>query len=191
MNLAQISSSVIFMITISILTGKKLKNCKNQNDICLPYYVIPVHYHITLTDLYWPKLFDMQGEYDSFNFIGESSTTINILQSTQYIKLNMLNLRIIYQASIALIRNSGITYAPKNYTKISETNIIEFYFSNTLYPGLYTFKMEFDGRLTENSTKSFFKSFYTNKGNSIMWVTTVESTHRCVIFFSNTVSLTN
>jgi len=173
MNLALISSSVIFMITISILTGKKLENCKNQNDTCLPYYVIPVHYHIKLThlymgkyDLYWPMLLHMKDEYDSFNFVGESSTTINILKSTQYIKFNILNLRVINQSNITLIRNSGITYAPKNYTEISETNLIEFYFSDILYPGLYTFKMEFFGQLKENSTKGFFKSFYTNKGNS-------------------------
>jgi len=96
MNLALINSSVIF-ITISILTGEKLENCRNPNDTCLPYYVIPVHYHIKLThlykgnyDVYWPMLLNMKDEYDSFNFLGESSTTINILQSTihkiEYIK---------------------------------------------------------------------------------------------------------
>jgi len=173
MNLAQISSSVIFMITISILTGEKLENCKYPNDTCSLYFVIPVHYHIKLThlymgkyDMYWPMLLDIKDEYDSFNFFGESSTTINILLSTQYIKLNMLNLRVINQSNITLIRNSGITYTLKTYTEISEANLVEFYFSNILYPGLYTFKMEFVGRLTENSTKSFFKSFYTNEGNS-------------------------
>jgi len=173
MNLAQISSSIIFMITINILTGEKLENCESPNDTCLPYYVIPVHYHIKLThlymgkyDVYWPMLLNMKDEYDSFNFIGESSTTINILQSTQYIKLNMLNLRIINWSNITFIRNSGIIYTLKKYTEISETNLIEFYFSNILYPGIYTFKMEFVGRLTENSTKNFFKSFYTNEGNS-------------------------
>jgi len=178
MNLVQISSSVIFMSTISILTGGKLESCKNPNDICLPYYVIPVHYHIKLThlymgkyDMYWPMLLHIKDEYDSFNFLGESSTTINILP-TQYIKLNMLNLRIINRSNITLIRNSGITYALKNYIEIPETNLIEFYFSNILYPGLYTFKMKFVGRLTENSTKNFFKSFYTNEGNST--TTTVE-----------------
>jgi len=167
MNLAQISSSIIFMITISILTGEKLKSCKNLNDICLPYHVIPVHYHIKLTHIYWPKLLNIKDEYDSFNFHGTSITTINILQSTHYIKLNMLNLNIINRSNLTLIRNNGITYALKNYTEIPETNLIELYFSNILYPGLYTFEMIFFGRLTENSTKGFFKSFYTNKGNSI------------------------
>jgi len=164
MNLVQISSSVIFMSTISILTGGKLESCKNPNDICLPYYVIPVHYHIRLTHLYRPKLFNMKDEY-ILNFLGESSTTINILQSTQHIKLNMLNL-IISRSNITFIRNSGITYALTAYTEISETNLLEFYFSNILYPGLYTFKMKFIGHLTENYAKNFFKSFHTNKENS-------------------------
>jgi len=167
MNLVQISSSVIFMSMISILTGGELESCTNPNDICLPYYVIPVHYHIRLTHLYRPKLFNMKDEYDIFNFLGESSTTINILQSTQYIQLNMLNLRIINRSNITMIRNSGITYTQENHTEIRETNLIEFYFSNILYPGLYTFKTEFAGKLTENSAESFFKSFYTNEGSSI------------------------
>jgi len=173
MNLAQISSSVIFMITIRILTGEKLENCKYPNDICLPYYVIPVHYHIKLTHLYmgkydfhWAKLLNMKDEYDSFNFLGELSTTINILQSTQNIKLHMLHLHIINWSNTTLIRNNGITCALKGYTKIAKTNLIEFYISNISYPGLYTFKMEYVGHLTESSTKSFFKSFYTNKENS-------------------------
>jgi len=161
MNLAQISSSVIFMITISILIGGKLENCKNPNDICLLYYVIPMHIKLTHLymgkyDMYWPMLLHIIDEYDSFNFLGESSTTINILQSTQYIKLNMLNLRVINQSNITLIRNSGITYTLKTYTDISEATLVEFYFSNILYPGLYTFKMEF---VEKTPQKVFLKVF--------------------------------
>jgi len=173
MNVAQISSSVLFIITITILNGEKLENCKNPNDICLPYYVIPVHYHIKLTHLYMeaydlpgPKLLNLKNENDSFNFHGESSITINILQPTQYIKMHMLKL-IINNWSITLITNNGIIYALKRYTETPETNLLEFFFSNVLSPGLYTFKMEFFGLLTENSSKSFFKSFYTNKENGI------------------------
>jgi len=140
MNLAQISSSVIFIITITILTGENLNNCKNPNDTCLPYYA-PVHYHIKLThlymgkcDFYWTKL-NIKNEYDSFNFHGESSTTINILQSTQYIKLHMLNLHIINDSNIILIKNSGIIYAPKTYIKTYKTNYSTFHFSDVLSPG--------------------------------------------------------
>jgi len=174
MNVAQISSSVLFIITITILNGEKLENCKNPNDICLPYYVIPVHYHIKLThlymqayDFYRPKL-NIKNENDSFNFDGKSSITFNILQPTQYIKMHMLNLIINYQS--LLIKNNGIIYSLKRYTEIPETNLYEFLFSNVLSPGLYTFEMEFFGRLTENSANNFFKSFYTNKENGIAWV---------------------
>jgi len=173
MNLAQISSSVIFIITITILTGEKLENCKNPNDICLPYYVIPVHYRIKLThshmimNVSWAKL--LKHEYDGFNFHGESSTTINILHFTQHIKLHMLNL-IINKGRIKLIKNNGIIYALKKYIETSERNLLELRFFNVLSPGLYTLKMEFRGLLTENSAKSFFKSFYTNKESGIAWV---------------------
>jgi len=43
-------------------------------------------------DSYLTKLLNLKEEYDSFYFHGESHTTINILQSTQYIKLHKLNL---------------------------------------------------------------------------------------------------
>jgi len=56
---------------------------------CLSHYVIPVHYHILIThlytgkyDFYWAKLLNIKNEYDSFNFHGESSKTINILHKT-------------------------------------------------------------------------------------------------------------
>jgi len=173
MNLARISS-VIFMTTISILTGEKLEN-SNSSNICLLYYVIPVHYHIKLTLYmekpdYWAKLLNIKNinvknEYDNFYFHGESTTTINILQSTQYIKLHMLNLIKINRST--LNKNNGIIYALKTFTHNSATNIIEYYFFNTLSPGLYTLKMEFLDHFTENSAKNFFQSFYTNKENGI------------------------
>jgi len=172
MNLAELSSSIIFITTITILTGEKLNNCKNPN-ICLPYYVIPVHYHIKLTHLYmeaynfyWPKLLNLKNESDSFHFHGKSSITINILQSTQYIKLHALNLFISSRST--LIKNNGIIYTLKKSIKTSETNLLEFCFFNVLSPGLYTFKMEFFGLLTKNSAKNFFKSLHTNKENGIM-----------------------
>jgi len=173
MNVAQLSSSVIFITTINILVGEKSNNCKNPN-ICLPYYVIPVHYQIKLThyymdkyDFYWVKQLKKQlkNENNDYNFHGESSTTINILQSTQYIKLHMLYLIISDQST--LIKNNGIIYPLKIYTETPKTNLLELFFFNVLSPGLYTLKMEFLGLLTENSTKSIFKSFYTNKGNGI------------------------
>jgi len=175
MNHKYISSSLIFIVTITILTGETLNNCSNPNDTCLPYYVIPIHYHIKLSHLmetynsYLAELLNSKDEYDRFDFHGESHTTINILKSTQYIKLHKLNL-IIFRGKITLITNNGINYAPNINTENSETNLLEFYFINVLPPGLYTLKMEFLGRLTGNSTKEFFKSFFTNKENGIKWV---------------------
>jgi len=80
-----ISSSLIFIITITILTCEKLNKCSNSNT-CLPYYVKPVHYHIQLHTL---QTFDSYSifEFRYFRFKGESSTIINILQTTKYIKL--------------------------------------------------------------------------------------------------------
>jgi len=178
MNEAHISSSLIFIITITILTGEKLNDCSNPNHACLSYYMIPVHYRIKLIHLYeklihmednypyWAKLLNLKDEYDSFNFHGESSTTINIFQSTKYIKLHKLNLTII-PSKIKIIKNNGITYKPKNSIEIFKTNLLEFRFSNVLSPGLYTLNIEFLGGLTESSSKNFFKSFYTNKENGI------------------------
>jgi len=173
MNLVQISSNIILITTITIITGKKL-NSNTSNNIRLPHYVIPVHYHIKFThlymeayDLYWPKQLNLKNKNDSFNIHGESSITINILLSTRYIKLHKLNL-IIFHENITLIKNNGITYALKNSLQISETNLLEFYFSSVLSPGLYTLKIEFFGRLTENSSKNVFKNFYTNKENGIV-----------------------
>jgi len=117
-------------------------------------------------DFYWPKQLNLRNENDSFKFHGESSITINIIQTTQYIKLHMLNL--IINSRSTLIKSNGIIYTLKKYTETHETNLLEFRFSNVLSPGIYTFKMEFLGLLTENYAKSFFKSFYTNKKNGIV-----------------------
>jgi len=107
--------------------------------------------------------FNLGNKY-SFNFYGESSTTINILKSTHYIKLHILNL-LITQRKTTLIKNNGIIYALK---RSSEEDFFKFRFSNVLSPGLYTLTLDFSGRFTEKSAKHFFKSFYTNKGNGIV-----------------------
>jgi len=73
---------------------------------------------------------------------------------------------IIHRGKITLIKNNGINYALEIITETS--NLLEFNFFNVLSPGLYTLKMEFLGRSTENSSKVFFKSFFTNKENGIM-----------------------
>jgi len=160
-----ISRSLIFIITITILTGEKLNNCSNSNA-CLPYYVIPVHYHIKL---HFFETYDFYSifEFCYVDFDGETSTIINILQSTKYIKLHALDL-IIHRGKITLIKNNGVTYALKTFIEIHETNILEFHFFNVLSPGLYTLKIKFFGHLSEKYSKNVFKSFYTKKDNSMM-----------------------
>jgi len=178
MNLAHISSCLIFIITITTLTGEKLNTLCNLWDKCLPSYVIPVHYHIELKhmfrqerfdcsvwcDLYRSQLSDLKNEYDSFHFRGESNITINILQSTQYIKMHTQNLFII-PWKITIIKNNGIIYELEENLLTSETYVLKSQFPVVLSPGLYTLKLKFVGYLTEDWAKNFFRSFYTNKEN--------------------------
>jgi len=174
MSLAHISSCLIFIITITTLTGENLNNLCNVWNTSLPYYVIPVHYHIKLIhmymeayDLHWAKLLKLKNENDSFNFYGESNITINILQTTHYIKFHALNLIIFPWEGITMIKNNGIIYELKRYLQTSETYVLESQFPSVISPGLYTLKLEFVGHLTEDSAKNFFKSFYTNKKKSL------------------------
>jgi len=116
MNLAHISSSLIFIITITTLTGEKLNTSCNLGDKCLPSYVIPVHYHIKLKhmytgahDLYRSKLINSENIHNSLYFHGESTATVNILTSTQFIKLHRLKL-IVISSKITIIKNNGIIY---------------------------------------------------------------------------------
>jgi len=170
MNLAHISSSLILVITITILTGEKLNNRCNLNDTCSPYYIIPVHYNIKLTQLYGKlktysysvELLNLRNEYESFHFRGESSTTINVLKSTQYIKLHKLDL-IVIPSKTTMIKNNGISYVLKEYLQTSETYLLESQFPSIIFPGFYTLKLEFLGKLREN----FFRSFHTNEENGI------------------------
>jgi len=113
------------------------------------------------------ELVNLKNEYDSFNFHGESNTTINILRSTQCIKLH-ISLIIIPQNTITMIKNHGIIYTVKFVIYNPETNIFELFFINGLSPGLYTLKLVFFNQLTERSSKNVFKSFYTNKKSSIV-----------------------
>jgi len=174
MNLAHISSSLIFLITITTLTDEKLNNRCNLNDTCLPYYLIPVHYHIKLTHIYGElktysyllKLLNLINEYESFAFREESSTTINVLKSTQYIKLHNIDLSV-NPSKTTMIKNNGIIYVLEEYLRTSETYVLESQFLSAISPGLYTLKLEFDGNLTEDSAKNFFRSFYTNKENGL------------------------
>jgi len=163
MKLAHISSFLIFIITITTLIGEELNNLCNLWDTSLPYSVKPVHYNVKLThtymetyDLYLSKLLNLKNENDSFNFYGKSNVTIDILQSTQYIKLHKLNM-IIIPWKVTMIKNNGIIYKLKECIETSETYLLESQFLSVLSPGLYTLKLEFVGHLTENPAKNVLK----------------------------------
>jgi len=171
MNLALISSSLIFIITITTLTGEKLNNRCNLNDTFSPYYLIPVHYDIKLIHLYGKlktyshsaELLNLRNEYESFNFRGASNTTINILQSTRYIELHIVDV-IVISSKTTLIKNNGIIYVLEEFLRTSETYVLESQFPSLIFPGLYTLKLEFLGNITE---ENFFRSFHTNEENDI------------------------
>ncbi|XP_077264153.1 glutamyl aminopeptidase-like isoform X2 [Temnothorax americanus] len=177
MNLAQISSSLIFITTIAIVTGKELNNPSFKTQFYLPFPelgVFPVHYAIRLTaliekyDLYMTQPSDIKQEYSSILPYIKSSITINIIQSTHKIRLHTLN---IHNSGITLTgrnNNDNIPYAVREIEYISETNILEIYFSDILYPGVYSLTLDSRGQNTEN----VFKSSYINreKRESIMYL---------------------
>lgn len=119
MNLAQISSSVIFITAITFLTSEKLNNFYIINDIRLPNYVIPLHYSIKLRTFFKDDDFYMMNlrntEKVNFVFYGESSTTINIYISTQNISLHTLNLNI-NELKIKMIKSDSTIYELKEFS---------------------------------------------------------------------------
>ncbi|XP_018367811.1 PREDICTED: aminopeptidase N-like, partial [Trachymyrmex cornetzi] len=96
MNVAHISSTVIFIIAIIILNSKEVNNFSVPKEARSPYNVTPVHYHIEILDYTVSKdqyadrnafildtTVNLDRSYGSFVFHGKTSTTINILESTQ------------------------------------------------------------------------------------------------------------
>lgn len=170
MNLAQISSSVIFITAITSLTSEKLNNFNIINDIRLPNYVIPLHYSIKLRTFFKDDDFYMMNlrntEKVNFVFYGESSTTINIQISTQNISLHTLNLNI-NELKIKMIKSDSTIYELKEFSHDLTMRLSNLYFVDVLSPGLYTLKMEFTSHIItdDNVEKTLFRSNYTNKEN--------------------------
>ncbi|KYN19131.1 Glutamyl aminopeptidase [Trachymyrmex cornetzi] len=171
-NLGKIKpNSVIFIIVITTINGAEVNNFIIPKER-LPDYVIPVHYTIKLThmiyhcsirsDVFCEEILGYSSFPNSFPFFGEISTTINILQSTQYIRMHQVNLTIINR-NITLTKDNGIIYVLDKHRYTYHTNILEFPLSYILLPGLYTFKMEFFGHLSENH-KSIYKYFLKESG---------------------------
>ncbi|XP_071569674.1 aminopeptidase A-like isoform X2 [Temnothorax nylanderi] len=177
MNLAQISSSLIFITTIAIVTGEKLNNSSITTQFYLPFPelgVFPVHYAIRLTaliekyDSNMTQPSDTKQEYSSLLPYRKSFITINIIQLTRKIQLHALNIR---SSSVTLTGRNNIPYATREIIYISETNILEIYFSDILYPGVYSLTLESRAQNTDD-TENVFESSYINreKRESIMYL---------------------
>ena len=179
MNLEQISSSVILLLTIAVFNSVERQNFITLNKNFSPY-VIPVHYCIQLNHInpldrsindfnfIWKQLLiylKLKHDDGLFLFHGKTSTTINILQSTQHISLHQVHLTIINRANVTLSTKNGITYVLNKYTYIYSTNTLEFPLFYKLLPGLYIFKIKFFGHLTEKNNESFFRNVF--KGNTV------------------------
>ncbi|XP_024890926.1 aminopeptidase M1-like [Temnothorax curvispinosus] len=170
MNLENMRSTLIFIIAATILTGGK-----SQNNFSIPIesirlsvnYMVPIHYNIKLipnthihdSNKAKPSIIIINHGHVLFD--GESSITINILQSTQYIKLHGLNLLI--SLSIKLFKGDGLMYKMSKFTYGSEPDILVFHFNEILFPGLYCMKVDYVGRMTDDDTEGFFRSSHVNK----------------------------
>ncbi|XP_071566338.1 glutamyl aminopeptidase-like [Temnothorax nylanderi] len=174
MDVAQISSSLIFIITITALTGEELNNSSVANHFRLPSHVVPVHYNIKLNlslekyDSNMTRPSYTKQEYGSFLFDGISRITINILQSTRNIKLHALHTSDIKDC---LIERNGVVYnIPKKFISSFETNVIGIDFSDILSPGLYILAIVYEGRITDNNAKNFYRSSYIEKDENLILI---------------------
>ena len=173
MNLEQISSRVILILSIVVFNNAERHNFTTSNYRNFSYEM-PVHYCIQLSDInafdrtmnessfIWKQLIvELKLKHDGlFLFHGKTSATINILRSTQRICLNQLHLTIINRANVTLSTKNGIIYVLNKYTYTYSTNTLEFPLLYKLLPGLYTFKIKFFGHLTKNYDESFFKNVF-------------------------------
>lgn len=177
MYLAQITSSIIFISTLTILTGEKLNTSSTVNNFSDDFAnpVIPMHYDIKLTliltkyDSNRTKSSGVKNEYGSFLFYGKASITIHILRSTQNIKLHASNLGI-NNWMTTLTQNKDIIYKPDEFLYNTETNILDLHFLDVLSPGFYTLKMDLVGQITDKDTESFFRSSDINKEEDTVYV---------------------
>jgi len=171
MNLAQINSSLIFFITITILTGNKLNNSSIPNDLRLSYYIFPVHYNIKLSVIFEKydsnitQSTNIRKEHRTLVFYGESGITVNIFHLTQIINVHILN---DVTNNWRLIKSDDTSYATKKCVHNTTTNILDIHFFDILSPGLYTLKTDLANHITNNNTESFFRNSYINKEGDLM-----------------------
>lgn len=174
MNATQISNSLKLVIFVSIAENLNNSNILSDFRPTLAYYVVPVHYDIKLTLVTTKYNFsktdssNMRNEYVSlFLCHGESRITINILQSMRNITLHALNLGV-NDGKTTMVKNNGEVYRLRRIFYSFQTNSLELRFYDTLYPGLYTLKINTIGYITPNNAENFFRSSYVNKEESLM-----------------------
>lgn len=134
---------------MTIVTGEK-SNDSTSNNYHLPNEtVVPVHNVIQLTLSIQRSNVQMPSfvkELHNFHFDGESRLTINILHATKIIKFYKQNLHIDREV-IELVDSNGIIYNT-HYTFFDEPDYLGLYFSDVLFPGLYTLDVVHKGALT-------------------------------------------
>ncbi|KYN19638.1 Aminopeptidase N [Trachymyrmex cornetzi] len=182
LKLQRIKPNIIFIIVITTLNDAEVNNFRIPEER-LPDYVMSVHYTIKLThmiyqcsdtyDIICEQILNYRSFPSTFLFYGETSTTINILQSTQYITMHTINL-LITNRDTTLTSDNGIIYVLNKYKYASQTDILKFPLSYKLLPGLYTLKIEFFGHLSENH-KGIYKHFYTGNRTVLLLASYIQA----------------
>jgi len=64
-----------------------------------------------------------------------------------------------------LIKKDGLIYNPKRAVFKGKT--LNLYFNDTLYPGLYNFKMSFLGGIADDNAEGFSRTSHQNKDGDL------------------------
>ncbi|KAK5642103.1 hypothetical protein RI129_008270 [Pyrocoelia pectoralis] len=133
----------------------------------LPTSVLPQHYKLILTP-----------DFTTFTFKGEVSVEIQVLQETDKIVLNALDLAV----QAANLKEAQTKHVPSQISLLPESETAEFKFSQTIAPGDYTLEIQFTGEVNDKM-KGLYRSKYVNQEGEDRYaaVTQFESTdaRRC------------
>lgn len=160
MNLANIGSALMFIVATIILTDSMAQNNLSVN---MNLTMVPVHYSVKLTIIDLKTITITVNKYKNTPFYGGSSINVNILNLTRTIGLHKINLSV---SNAILIARDGTIYKVAYVLHNSETDILNYYFEDMLYPALYTLKMNFVSQVRENSQgiiKGLIQSNYISK----------------------------
>ncbi|CAH1155326.1 unnamed protein product [Phaedon cochleariae] len=121
----------------------------------LPETIIPKHYHISLI----PNLINL-------NFFGEISVDIEIIEPTNDIKFNALNLEI-NSVTLMNVRDST-ELQPLKIVILPEDETANLNFSPSINAGSYVLKMSFKG-LLEDNMKGFYRSKHEDESGIVTY----------------------